>query len=245
MRLLVCIFAAVTIQSAAAQGDYDWASYGRYSEANTALKTSGVRPDAVFMGNSITDSWASGHTDFFSDNNYVGRGISGQVTAQMLARFRADVIDLRPRAVVILAGTNDIAHNQGFVAIDNIAGNIISMAQLAQANGIEPVICSVLPAAEYPWRREITDVPAKVKALNALLREWAEDNGCVYVDYFSMLADERGGLSAELAADGIHPTPEGYHRMEQIVKPELDKLLKKDKPLKKEKSTKKKKTTKK
>jgi lysophospholipase L1-like esterase len=210
---------------ATAQGNHDWANYGRYAEANTELKAGGVTPDVVFMGNSITDGWASQHPAFFADNNYTGRGISGQVTAQMLARFRADVIDLGPRAVTILAGTNDIAHNQGFVSIENIAGNIISMAQLATANGITPVICSVLPAAEYPWRREITEVPAKVKALNALLREWAEEHGVVYVDYFSAMADERDGLPASLASDGIHPTSHGYDMMEGIIKPVLDKIL--------------------
>ncbi len=184
-----------------------------------------MRPDVVFMGNSITDGWAGQHTAFFADNNYAGRGIGGQVTAQMLARFRADVIDLGPRVVVILAGTNDIARNQGFVAIENIAGNIFSMAELARAHGIEPVICSVLPAAEYPWRTEITEVPAKVKALNALLKEWAEANGATYVDYFSAMADGRDGLPASLATDGIHPTSEGYDVMEAIIKPVLDRIL--------------------
>ncbi len=227
MKQAIILFAAIiSIVAASAQDNRDWANYGRYAEANAELKQRGARPAVVFMGNSITDGWAAQHPDFFADNNYVGRGISGQVTAQMLARFRADVIDLSPRAVVILAGTNDIAHNQGFVSIENIAGNIISMAQLAQANGIKAVICSVLPAAEYPWRREITDVPAKVRALNAMLREWALANDCVYVDYFSAMADERGGLPSSLAADGIHPTSEGYDMMEGIVKPVLDGVLK-------------------
>lgn len=225
--MLATIFAMEAGGNASAQGDHDWADYGRYAEANVALKASGVRPDAVFMGNSITDGWASQHPAFFADNNYTGRGIGGQVTAQMLARFRADVIYLAPRVVVILAGTNDIAHNQGFVAIENIAGNIISMAQLARANGIEPVICSILPAAEYPWRKEITDPPAKVRAVNTILRDWAAANGCVYVDYFAAMADERDGLPASLAGDGIHPTSAGYDMMEGIVKPILDELLKK------------------
>lgn len=219
------VFAMSVAGNANAQGDHDWANHGRYGDANFELSVGGVCPDVVFMGNSITDAWASQHTAFFTDNNYVGRGISGQVTAQMLARFRTDVIDLNPKVVVILAGTNDIAHNQGFVSLHNIAGNIFSMAQLARANGIEPVICSVLPAAEYPWRREITQVPAKVRALNAMLREWARANGCVYVDYFSAMADERDGLPANLAADGIHPTSAGYDMMEAIIKPILDGIL--------------------
>lgn len=224
--VLATIFAMTAALNADAQGNRDWANYGRYAESNAALKELGTRPEAVFMGNSITDGWARVHQAFFAENNYIGRGIGGQVTAQMLARFRADVLDLNPRAVVILAGTNDIAENQGIVAIENIAGNIISMAELAKAHGIEAMICSVLPAAEYPWRREITEVPAKVKALNAMLKEWAAANGCVYVDYFSAMADERDGLPASLAGDGIHPTPAGYDMMEGIIKPALDKLLK-------------------
>ncbi len=225
--LVAAAMAALAMQTANAQelDTRDWANFGRYAEANAALKTLDTRPDAVFMGNSITDGWASRHEAFFADNNYVGRGISGQVTAQMLARFRPDVLDLRPRAVVILAGTNDIAHNEGFVSVENIAGNIISMAQLAQANGIRPVLCSILPAADYPWRKQVTDVPAKVKGVNAILRAWAEANGALYVDYFSVMADSRDGLPARLASDGIHPTDAGYVIMEGIIKPALDRLL--------------------
>jgi lysophospholipase L1-like esterase len=221
--LAVALVALTATPGAKAQGERrDWAGYGRYAEANAALT---ARPDAVFMGNSITDAWPRVHPDFFEGGNYVGRGISGQVTAQMLARFRADVIDLKPRAVVILAGTNDIAGNDGYVAVENIAANIISMAQLARANGIRAVICSVLPAAEYPWRREVTEVAAKVRAVNAIVREWAEANGATYVDYHTPLADERGGLAPELAADGIHPTPDGYRRMERILQPILRGVL--------------------
>jgi lysophospholipase L1-like esterase len=226
LTLLAAITALAAPTRATAQDNTDWANYGRYAEANAQLADAGTRPTVVFMGNSITDAWAKVRPEFFAAGGYVGRGISGQVTAQMLARFQADVIALRPRAVVILAGTNDIAQNQGFVAVENIAANIISMAQLARANRIQPVICSILPAAFYPWRREIADVPAKVKAVNAILKEWAAANRCVYVDYFAEMADEHDGLTEEMASDGIHPTPAGYARMEQIVSPVLEKLLK-------------------
>ena len=230
-KILIVVATIFAITAAEAQqrpqGPQDWANYRRYAEANVALKATGARPDAVFMGNSITEGWARQHEAFFADNNYLGRGISSQVTAQMLARFRADVLELKPGAVVILAGTNDIAINQGFVAMENIAGNIISMAELAKAHGIAPVLCSVLPVAEYPWRREITDVPGKIREVNARLREWAEANGGTYVDFFGQMADERGGLSAELAYDGVHPTSAGYDRMEAILKPILDRVLKK------------------
>lgn len=206
---------------AAAQGDGDWADFGRYAAANAGLKAAAIRPDAVFMGNSITQGWADRHPAFFSENNYAGRGIGGQVTAQMLARFRPDVLELRPKAVVILAGTNDIARNQGFVAIENIAGNIISMAELAKAHGIGVVLCSVLPAASYPWRPEITNVVDMVVELNGLLADWACANDCVYVDFWSVMADADGGLPENFAYDGIHPTSEGYDRMEEIIAPFL------------------------
>ncbi|MDR2911939.1 MAG: SGNH/GDSL hydrolase family protein [Alistipes sp.] len=227
----ILTLAALTLQSAETQAQTqpekprDWANYTRYAQANAEQKSRPTPPDAVFMGNSITDGWASQHPDFFEANNYVGRGISGQVTAQMLARFRADVLDLRPKAVAILAGTNDLAQNEGFVSIENIAGNIISMAELARAHGIRVAICSVLPADDYPWRPAITGVPEMVRSLNELLAAWASVNGCVYVDYFSAMDDGNGGLPPSLARDGIHPTSAGYDIMEGIIKPAIDRLL--------------------
>jgi lysophospholipase L1-like esterase len=217
------LIAVLGIATATNAQDRDWANFGRYEAANAEVTTT---PDAVFMGNSITDGWASQRPEFFAEGNYVGRGISGQVTSQMLVRFRPDVLDLAPKAVVILAGTNDIARNDGYISIPNIAGNIFSMAELAKAHKIKVVICSVLPAAFYPWKREIEDVPAKVRELNALLEDWATENGCTYVDYFSEMEDGNGGLPAELAGDGIHPTAKGYEIMESIIKPVLDKVLK-------------------
>lgn len=217
------IFSAAAM-AATAQGEGDWANYGFYAKANSALTKT---PDVVFMGNSITQGWAEQHPSFFADNNYAGRGISGQVTAQMLSRFRSDVVGLSPKAVVILAGTNDIARNNGYVSIRHIFENIVSMADIARSNGIEPVICSVLPVSHYGWRPEIEDVPEKIEALNALLAAWAAANGCAYVDYFSAMEDGKGGLPAELASDGVHPTDKGYLEMERIVAPVLKKVLSK------------------
>lgn len=213
---------ATSLTALNAQGD--WANYGRYAEANAALDK---KPDVVFMGNSITEGWAGQHPLFFTDNNYAGRGISGQVTAQMLARFQRDVVDLSPKVVVILAGTNDIAMNQGYVSLENIFGNIVSMCQIAQQNRIKPVILSVLPVAAYPWRPEVENVPEKIKELNAMLKGWAAANKCVYVDMWSEMADDRGGLPANLAADGVHPTSAGYDLMEAMISPVLRKQLKK------------------
>lgn len=213
---------ATSLTALNAQGD--WANYGRYAEANAALDK---KPDVVFMGNSITEGWTGQHPSFFADNNYAGRGISGQVTAQMLARFQRDVVDLSPKVVVILAGTNDIALNQGYVAIENIFANIVSMCQIAQQNRIRPVILSVLPVAAYPWRPEVVNVPEKIKELNSMLEKWAAANKCVYVDMWSEMADDRGGLPADLAADGVHPTSAGYDLMEAMITPVLRKQLKK------------------
>jgi lysophospholipase L1-like esterase len=201
-----------------AQNGGDWAGYGRYAEANAALTET---PAVVFMGNSITEGWVREHPAFFADNNYAGRGISGQVTAQMLARFQSDVVALSPKVVVILAGCNDIAQNNGYVPIEQIAQNVISMCQIARYNHIEPIIISVLPVDIFPWRKEFGDVSEKVKSLNLLLKEWATANKCVYVDMWSEMANEKGGLSPELAGDGVHPTSKGYDIMERILSPYL------------------------
>lgn len=221
--VLIFLFCVSGIACAAAQDKGDWANYGRYAEANAALEK---KPDVVFMGNSITQGWAEQHPSFFADNNYVGRGISGQVTAQMLARFQSDVVNLAPKVVVILAGTNDIAENNGYVSLEHIFENIVSMCQIARNNGIRPMICSVLPAAGYPWRPEIKDVAETIKSLNRLLEVWAAANDCAYVDMWSEMADENGGLPTELAYDGIHPTSKGYDEMERIIAPGLKEILK-------------------
>lgn len=176
-----------------------------------------AQPAAVLIGDSIFEGWAAQRPEYFAANDFVGRGIGGQVSWQLLARFRTDVLDLAPERVIIMVGTNDIAQNQGPIAIPRIADNIYSMAELARFHGIRVTICSVLPVAEYPWKPEIEDVPAKIRELNALLREWAAANGCEYVDFWSSMADPAGGLPASLAADGVHPTAEGYAIMERLL----------------------------
>ncbi len=222
--MLATAVAVAAAQNAAAQQGDDWANLARYAEDNARIKASGPKPDVVFMGNSITEGWPRLQPDMFSDGYFVGRGISGQTSGQMLARFQADVVDLAPTLVVILAGTNDIAENQGPIALEDVAANIYKMVAMARENGIVPIICSVLPAAAFPWRPTVTDVPAKVRALNAMLKEWAAANKCEWVD-FSPMADERGGLPANYAEDGIHPTAAGYARMTSIITPNIDALL--------------------
>lgn len=147
---------------------------------------------------------------------YVNRGISGQTTPQMLVRFRQDVINLKPSVVVILAGINDIAGNTGPSTIEGIADNIMSMAELAKANNIKVVLCSVLPAFDFPWRQGL-EPAEKVVKLNALLKSYAEKHNFVYVDYFTAMANESNGLKNELGNDGVHPNATGYSIMEPLI----------------------------
>lgn len=197
----------------------DWANFKRYEAHNATIK-SPVK--VVFMGNSITEGWYRQDSAFFLNNRFAGRGISGQTSAEMLVRFRRDVIDLHPQAVVILAGTNDIAQNNGYISLENVMGNIESMCELAKANNIKVILCSVLPAYEFPWRKEIK--PAEdVKKLNAMIEAYAKKNRIPYVDYYSALVDDRGGLPTKYAKDGIHPTPEAYTIMEGLVMKQIRK----------------------
>ncbi|MBO6102812.1 MAG: hypothetical protein J6P03_06125 [Opitutales bacterium] len=224
IKKLALISAALL--SLASSAFADWANYKRYNADDKRIIESGNPPVAVFMGDSITDGWAHQSKEFFKDNNYAGRGISGQVTAQMLARFRADVIDLRPKTVLILAGTNDLAQNQGPVELENIAGNIISMAELARINGIVPVICSITPAAEYPWRKQIENVGENIEKINKMLKDYCDKNRVIYLDYHSKLANAEKGLDKDLSGDGVHPTLKYYKIMEAMAKDAVEKAVK-------------------
>lgn len=179
----------------------------------------GTRGRVVFMGDSITEGWGTNGTPGFFDNDkMVERGISGEVTAQMVLRFRRDVIDLKPKTVVILCGCNDIALNQGEYNEDYTFGNIVTMVQLAKANKIKPIVCSVLPAAAFPWRPEVKDSSEKVASLNARLRDYCAKNRIKYVDYFpAMVAEDGISLNPNYTNDGIHPTLPGYEVMESII----------------------------
>jgi lysophospholipase L1-like esterase len=198
-----------------------WANYNKYALANKNIK----KPIAVFIGNSITEGWYRTHLNFFTQNNYVGRGISGQVTAQMLARFRADVIDLKPQVVSILAGTNDIAQNCMYISIKNIADNIFSMAELAKANGIKVIICSTLPATHYSWNPTIKDPAKQIIELNKRLKNYTKEHHITYIDFHSLMKDKSNGLPSKYSKDGVHPTEEGFSYMEPIIKQAVDSLL--------------------
>jgi lysophospholipase L1-like esterase len=193
----------------------DWANLTRYREANRTLPAAtGAR--VVFMGDSITDAWPQPrYGDFFTGKPYVGRGISGQTTPQMLVRFRPDVIDLKPKVVVILAGTNDIAGNTGFISNDDIQGNLASMSELAKAHGIKVVLSSILPVSAY--HTSPTGIPQttarpmdRIRALNDWMKKYAAAERHVYLDYFSAMVDDKGLLREELSGDDLHPNAKGY-----------------------------------
>ena len=198
--------------------DYDWAGYSIYSSANDTIRQS---PRVVFMGNSITQQWYEQRPAFFVDNNYAGRGISGQTTYQMVARFQSDVVDLDPKYVVVLAGTNDVARNSGVISLRHIFQNIKSMCEIAKYNRIKPVICSILPAYEYPWRKELGIVADTIKELNSMLRVYAKENKIIYVDLHTAMSDSRGGLPSNISPDGVHLNSDGYELIEQIIVPVL------------------------
>ena len=193
---VVAVLAGIAI-CADAHAQNDWAGFSRFEQANREQPSA---PKAVFMGNSITEGWIGKHPGFFSSNGYVSRGISGQTTSQMLVRFRADVVELHPQVAVICGGTNDLAQNTGYISLEHILDNIQSMAELARANGIRPVLCSVLPAGDFPWRPGL-EPAQKIVRLNAMIRAYAEREGIPYVDYHTPMAAADGSMIAEYTYD--------------------------------------------
>lgn len=205
----------------------DWANTSRFKDENAKLAPPASGENRIlFMGNSITEGWIRTCPDYFAGKPYVNRGISGQTTPQMLVRFRPDVINLKPALVVILAGTNDIAGNTGPSTLEMIMDNLISMAELAKANNIKVVLSSVLPAFDYPWKPGLEPAPKIIK-LNEMIKNYAEKNNIVYVDYFSSMVDERNGLKKELSGDGVHPNLAGYKIMEPLAEAAIKMALKK------------------
>jgi lysophospholipase L1-like esterase len=213
----------------------DWPNLARYRDANTHLAAPGKNEKrVVFMGDSITDMWAEARFGgFFPGKPYVDRGISGQTTPQMLIRFRPDVIALSPKAVVILAGTNDIAGNTGPMTLEEIEANLQSMAELAKANGIRVVMASVMPVSDYGHDNEGRPLnmtngrpPATILALNAWIKKYADEHHEVYLDYFSAMVDDKGFLKNELSQDGLHPNVAGYAVMMPLAEAAIAKALK-------------------
>lgn len=210
MLLLIATMTAINAQN---DKMHDWAQFYRYSADNAALTTP---PQVVFLGNSITDHWAMQHPEFFTQHNYAGRGISGQTSSEMLVRFKADVVNLRPKAVVILSGINDIAQNNGEISHEHILQNISSMCELAKAHKIKPIVCSLTPAKRFFWREDMQPADSIV-TFNRKLQNYAKSNKITYVDYWSALAAKDNGLKPEYTTDGCHLTAEGYAVMEEII----------------------------
>lgn len=203
----------------------DWPGLQRYRTANEALPAAAAnQPRVIFFGDSITDSWVSNGGTFFPGKAYLNRGISGQTTPQMLVRFRQDVIDPHPQVVVILAGTNDIAGNTGPMTARMIEGNFRSMAELAKANNIRVIFSSILPVADYPWRKGLEPAP-EIRLLNAWLREYSASHGLTYLDYYTPMAGPDGGMRPGISIDGVHPNGKGYAIMEPLAQAAIDKAL--------------------
>jgi lysophospholipase L1-like esterase len=205
----------------------DWPWLARFKEADAALPPPAAGENRViFMGDSITQGWKiEGPDGSFPGKPYINRGISGQTTPQMLLRFRQDVLDLKPKVVIILAGTNDVAGNTGPETLDEIEGYIASMAELATSHHIRVVLCSILPAFDYPWKRGMEPAP-KIDEVNKWMKAYADDHGHIYVDYHSAMKDEHDGLPATLSHDGVHPTDAGYAVMAPLAEAGIEKALK-------------------
>ena len=203
----------------------DWPYLQKYRDANSKLvPLKAGEQRIVFMGDSITEFWSLLKPDFFEGKPYINRGISGQTTPQMLIRFRADVIALKPMIVVVLAGANDIAGNTGPSTLEMITDNVFSMAELAKVHQIKVILCSVLPAYDFPWKTG--SFPAeKIVKLNTIIQEYADANEILYLDYYSALVDEQKGLKSAYADDGVHPNKAGYKVMNPLVEAALVKVL--------------------
>jgi lysophospholipase L1-like esterase len=203
----------------------DWANLNQFKNENSQLALpSSDENRVVFIGNSITEGWSNFCPEFFKDNPYINRGIGGQTTPQMLIRFRSDVINLKPKVVVILAGTNDIAGNTGPSTLEMITDNIFSMAELAKVNGIKVILSSVVPAFDYPWSPGLNP-NEKIPALNKMIKAYADKNGILYLDYFASMVDEKNGLIADYTSDGVHPNKAGYKVMGPLAKDAIAKAL--------------------
>lgn len=203
----------------------DWPNLNKYQNENANLKPVAQGDKRiVFIGDSITEFWRVLNPEYFAAKPYINRGISGQTTPQILIRFRADVIALKPAAVVILAGINDIAGNTGPSTLEMIANNIFSMAELAKANQIKVILCTVLPAYDFSWKPN-QNPAEKVVALNKMIKKYADANGILYLDYFSAMADEHNGLKTAYSEDGVHPNKLGYQIMAPLAEKAITEVL--------------------
>ena len=202
----------------------DWPRMDYFVDQNKSVDLGKNDGRVVFMGNSITQGWAQYMPEMFDNQTYINRGIGGQTAPQMLLRFRQDVIDLQPELVVILAGTNDIAGNTPLKDLETVAGHLFSMAELARAHDIKVILCSVVPAAEYPWRKGKSP-DTKIPQLNKMIQDYCDENHSHYLDYFSAMTDGKNGLIESYGYDGVHPDEDGYKVMAELVENAIDQLL--------------------
>jgi len=223
--LLIALFIAVAGHAQEISNKDDWADLSHYVQENQQLAPPKPGEDrVVFLGSSIFENWKKMVPEYFNNNSYLDRGISGQTSPQLLIRFRQDVIDLHPKAVIILAGSNDIAGNTGHVTNERIMDCIASMAELARLHNIKVILCEYLPIYDYPWRKGMEPAD-KIIALNKMIRAYALANNFTVLDYFSPLVDERNGQKAELTLDGVHPNVAGYKIMAKVTDDAIKRAL--------------------
>jgi len=208
----------------------DWAALSKYRKENDSL---GVpkkgEKRVVFLGSSIFEFWKQKDPQYFNNGSYIDRGISGQISPQLLIRFRQDVINLKPKAVIILAGSNDLAGNKGHVSNETVLNNIKSMAELARKNRIKVILCKYLPIYEYPWNKNLKGVADQIISLNNEIVSYAKANHFIILDYWTPLVDERNGQKAAYTTDGVHPNLAGYKVMEKVTEEVIDKVLRRRK----------------
>lgn len=218
-KLFVAALLLVAPLALTAQENTDWANTSKYVQANAKVT---VRPRAVLFGDSITEGWAKKDPDFFTANNYLGRGISGQTTSQILVRMQQDVVSLRPKYVVILCGINDIAQNPGHaVNIEAAIASIKSMCDIAKDHKIKPVLCTLLPSYKIRWRKYLGNVLGQVQEFNRQLKDYARSNHIKLVDYYAAFADDKGRMPEKYSSDTVHPNLDGYKLMEECILPVL------------------------
>jgi len=204
----------------------DWAALSKYQKENDSLGAPNKdEKRVVFLGSSIFEFWKQKDPKYFNNGSYLDRGISGQISPQLLIRFRQDVINLKPKAVIILAGSNDLAGNKGHVSNETVMNNIKSMAELARKNRIKVILCKYLPIYEYPWNKNLKGVADQIISLNNEIVSYAKANRFVILDYWTPLVDERNGQKAAYTTDGVHPNLAGYKVMEKVTEEAIDKAL--------------------
>ena len=221
----------LALMAVALHAQDDWANFGKYEQNDReVISTPNDGRRVVFLGNSITENWRNMRPEFFTSHGFIARGISGQTSYQMLLRFREDVIALKPKVVIINAGTNDIAQNNHRYVEDRTFGNIVSMCEIAKANKVRVILSTITPCGGYGWNRSITDVPQKIESLNARLSVYARKHKLGFIDYYSHMVitegNKKGSMRDELTQDGCHPTVAGYDIMEPLALDAIRKIVK-------------------